>query len=86
MFASCLSLIEWPSRLPESLVPPNRLEITIAMPIGGLDDAHVHDDEKGDIMEDVQGRMLTLTSFGEAWGEWLQELLKEGYVDDLIVE
>jgi tRNA A37 threonylcarbamoyladenosine biosynthesis protein TsaE len=31
VFRECISLVEWPSRLPTQLIPPNRLEVRLTI-------------------------------------------------------
>jgi tRNA A37 threonylcarbamoyladenosine biosynthesis protein TsaE len=76
VFRNCLSLIEWPIRLPDSLVPSERLEITITMAAM---------DEGTDDSDDNKPRMLTLTPLSDQWHQRIRTIRDEGYVDDLLV-
>lgn len=68
-------MIEWPSRL-GNLMPKDRLEV-----IFQLDPAETDDDEK-----EEKTRYLTLKPHGERWRKRIEEIEKEGYLEDLIVE
>jgi tRNA A37 threonylcarbamoyladenosine biosynthesis protein TsaE len=75
-FRNCLSLIEWPNRLPLAMIPAERLEISITI---------MDDDLSSDTDSNSQPRAVTLTPFGIAWNERLHTLLYNGFIDDLLV-
>ncbi len=73
VFSSCISLIEWPSRLQAfpQLLPPEEtlLNIDIRIPDPTLDE-----------------RVMSLTSSSESsWTTRLKYLIDEGMVDDLLL-
>lgn len=78
VFSRALSLIEWPVRLPECLVPSDRLDITIHI-------AAAVDDVAGD-NDDTLARTLILTPRSDAWHRRIQAIQDEGYVDDLLLD
>jgi len=86
---NCISLIEWPSRLGNS-IPTNRLEITFKIDpdyqIYYEDDEQDHSEEKEEEEEESLTRILTLEAYGDEWKRRLQLLEDEGYIDDLIVD
>ena len=77
VFHNCLALIEWPVRLPECLVPSERLDITINISAA---------DDDADDSDDTKARMLTLTPRSDAWNRRVQTILNDGYVDDLLID
>jgi tRNA A37 threonylcarbamoyladenosine biosynthesis protein TsaE len=76
-FRNCLSLIEWPNRLPLAMIPTERLEISITI---------MDDNLPSDTDSNSQPRAVTLTPFGMAWNERLRTLLYNGFIDDLLVD
>mmetsp|Transcript_12093 Transcript_12093/g.18292 ORF Transcript_12093/g.18292 Transcript_12093/m.18292 type:complete len:262 (+) Transcript_12093:232-1017(+) len=75
VFTQCISLIEWPSRLGD-LMPTERLEVVFQ-----LDPTETDDDER-----EEKTRYLKLKPHGERWKKRIEEIEREGYLDDLIVE
>jgi tRNA A37 threonylcarbamoyladenosine biosynthesis protein TsaE len=75
VFANCVSLIEWPSRLGDR-IPADRLEISMRI-AGGHDDDFETEDKL---------RTVTLQPYGSVWEGRLQQLLDDRYVDDLLVD
>mmetsp|Transcript_8305 Transcript_8305/g.9558 ORF Transcript_8305/g.9558 Transcript_8305/m.9558 type:complete len:273 (-) Transcript_8305:366-1184(-) len=75
----CISLIEWPSRLGEK-IPSERLDVTFRIDIDSSDSDDAHDD-----LEEVT-RSLILKAHGEKWVKRIQQIISDGYLDDLIVE
>ena len=70
VFTKCISLIEWPSRLPTSIKPPilDRLDINLS------------------ILPSTDERQMQLTApVGSTWNERLDVLVDEGLVDDLLI-
>lgn len=41
--------------------------------------------DEGDVVEDVQSRIVTLTPIGKQWTAALQEAVDEGYVEDFLI-
>lgn len=72
----CISLIEWPSRLGK-MVPETRLDLTFSIR------EDVAGEEEGD---DSKTRILRVQPHGVQWEERLDYLVKEGYIDDLLLE
>jgi tRNA threonylcarbamoyl adenosine modification protein YjeE len=72
----CISLIEWPSRLGK-LVPETRLDLTFSIR------EDVAGEEEGD---DSKTRILRVKPHGVQWEKRLDFLVKEGYIDDLLIE
>ena len=70
VFKKCISLIEWPSRLPTSIKPPpkNRLDINLS------------------ILPSTDERQMQLTApVGSTWNERLKGMVKDGLVEDLLI-
>jgi tRNA threonylcarbamoyladenosine biosynthesis protein TsaE len=78
VFATAISLIEWPSRL--SKKPDERLEITLTID-SSIDNAATSEEEDGD---DFKYRRMKLVPFGKKWTERLQFLQSEGLLEDLM--
>jgi len=81
VFSQCLSLIEWPIRLPSTLVPNERLDIDIRI----LSQEGGADDETTAASADNVPRILSLLPRSSKWTERLQLIRDEGYVDDLLL-
>jgi len=82
VFSRCIALIEWPIRLPEALIPEERLDIDIRI-LPGNNEVPDQDTES---MEDNVPRIVSLLPRGSGWSERLRIIRDEGYVDDLLVE
>lgn len=78
VFATAISLIEWPSRL--SKKPDERLEITLTID-SSIEDAATPEEDDGD---DFKYRRMKLVPFGKKWTERLQFLQSEGLLEDLM--
>lgn len=79
VFATDVSLIEWPQRL-GNMVPSKRLELTLEiLPV--VDNTGVDEEE-----DDCLPRRVTLTPIGKDWEDRLIMIQEEGYVDDWIPE
>lgn len=76
-FKQGISLVEWPVRLPESMVPQNRLDIEFTIV------RNTQPDEYGTFDSDLEERILVLTPNGLFWEELIQNIVHEGYFDDL---
>lgn len=72
VFESHICLIEWPSRLGQ-LLPENRLDVLLRIE----NDNEDHDEDKP--------RLMSLEPHGRVWRDRIQELVQEGYIDDLLV-
>lgn len=87
VFSDCLSLIEWPVRLPDNLLPVKRLDINIT--ISNDSEEAVLDsseDEDADENIDSKARIMTLSAKSPIWNEQLEKIRNGGMVDDLITE
>ena len=73
----CISLIEWPSRL-GSMIPQTRLDVTFSFKEESVIDGEVGNDELT--------RILKLEPHGIQWEQRLDFLVKEGLIDDLLLE
>jgi len=81
VFANCLSLIEWPIRLPESLVPNDRLDIDIRI------FASSNDEGDSDSSADNLPRIVSIHPLSSPeWTNRLHLIREEGFVDDLLYE
>lgn len=87
VFANCVSLIEWPIRLPEAIcLPTERLEldIRILVPEQRLStDGNI--DAEGDVFDDQNPRYLSLSPYGARCKRKIQRIMDEGYFDDLLL-
>lgn len=71
VFSNCISLVEWPSRLPIEIFPPVACRLDVVLSIVPATDE----------------RRMTLRALGGSkWQERLRSLVREGFVDDLILE
>lgn len=78
VFSSCVSLVEWPVRLPNHLVPKvGRLDIDIRIADKDVIDADGEHDAT---------RLVLLESDDDQWAMKLNDLRDEGLVDDLLAE
>lgn len=78
VFSSCVSLVEWPTRLPKDLVPQDRrldIDIRIAEKVRG-------DSDHGD---NEAARTVSLESDDEFWELKIQQMRDDGLVDDLMM-
>ena len=79
VYRDCISLIEWPVRLPPSLQPPDkrRLEVDIRIQPADENEAEI----------DNNPRIVTLSyPKGSEWQQHIRKIVEEGYLDDMIVE
>ena len=78
VFANCVSLIEWPERLPKQLVPAERLELSIEYAtLSQRDDTTDMDSTQ------QQYRILTFHPYGYTWRRRVKDICDMGYIDDL---
>jgi Threonylcarbamoyl adenosine biosynthesis protein TsaE len=77
VFKNCLSLIEWPERLPENLVPEERLELSIEYASKMKKDGTI------DTESTKQYRILTFTPHGYLWRRRVYDIRYMGYIEDL---
>ena len=82
VFAQCISLVEWPVRLPEALVPDDRLDIDIRILADHISVDFIADQSS----EENIPRMLSLTPTSSTWRKRLTAMREGGFVDDLLVE
>ena len=77
VFKNCVSLIEWPERLPEALVPEERLELSIEYATLAKRDGTI------DMESTKQFRILTFTPYGHTWRRRVYDIRYMGYIEDL---
>jgi hypothetical protein len=77
VFKNCLSLIEWPERLPEHLIPEERLEISIDYASKAKPDGTI------DMESEKQYRIMTFTPYGFVWRRRVYDIRYMGYIEDL---
>lgn len=70
VFSTCISLIEWPSRLPEELQPPLESRLHIKLSIKPATD---------------QREMVLAAPLGSKWCNRLRNMVGDGFVDDLLL-
>jgi hypothetical protein len=80
VFKNCLSLIEWPERLPAHLVPEERLEISIDFA------TKVKHDGSVDMKSDEQYRIMSFNPIGYVWRRRVYDIRYMGYIEDLIMK
>jgi Threonylcarbamoyl adenosine biosynthesis protein TsaE len=80
VFKNCISLVEWPERLPAELVPEERLEISIDFA------KNVQHDEVVDSNGDNQCRIMTFNPIGHLWRSRVYDMRYMGYIEDLLIE
>jgi hypothetical protein len=84
VFSSCVSLIEWPVRLPATLVPHDRrLDVTLTIISTDETPSNCGD---GDDDDESATRIVCLDSNDSLWSSKLEELRSAGLLDDLLVE
>ena len=71
-----VSLIEWPQRLGCREVPGDRLDINIQI-LASDDTSAGHNDHLP--------RLMKIQPHGSMWKERIDDILDEGYLDDLLV-
>lgn len=77
VFSSCVSLIEWPVRLPATLVPQDRrLDVTLSI---ASETSSQSDDESAT-------RIVCIESNDALWSIKIDQLRSEGLLDDLIFD
>jgi len=83
VFGSCISLIEWPSRL-GSRIPDERLTITIRV---ASDEEHEGDDDDDEDDDDVDTttRIMAIVPYGSKWEKRILTLVEAGFLDDLLI-
>jgi tRNA A37 threonylcarbamoyladenosine biosynthesis protein TsaE len=81
VFSSCVSLIEWPVRLPATLLPPHDRRMDVTITITGTDSRG----GGGDYHEAVT-RIVCIESHDALWSSRIEQLIEEGHLDDLLVE
>lgn len=78
VYQNCISLIEWPVRLPASLQPPIGRRLHVDIRIQSSND----DDDGGD---DNVSRVLTMSyPEGSLWQQHLETIRREGFLDDML--
>lgn len=77
VFKNCLSLIEWPERLPEKSIPEERLELSIEYASKANADGTI------DMESTEQYRILTFTPYGILWRRRVYDIRNMGYIEDL---
>jgi hypothetical protein len=80
VFKNCLSLIEWPERLPEHLIPAERLEISFDFA------TKVKYDGTVEIESNKQYRIMTFSPIGFLWRRRVYDIRYMGYIEDLIMK
>jgi tRNA A37 threonylcarbamoyladenosine biosynthesis protein TsaE len=81
VFSSCVSLIEWPVRLPTTLLPSHDRRMDVTITIKGTDSRG----GGGDYHEAVK-RIVCIESHDALWSSRIEQLIEEGHLDDLLVE
>eukprot|EP00545_Synedropsis_sp_CCMP1620_P010437 CAMPEP_0119018486 /NCGR_PEP_ID=MMETSP1176-20130426/19524_1 /TAXON_ID=265551 /ORGANISM="Synedropsis recta cf, Strain CCMP1620" /LENGTH=199 /DNA_ID=CAMNT_0006972503 /DNA_START=228 /DNA_END=827 /DNA_ORIENTATION=+ len=90
VFTNDVSLIEWPQRL-GSMVPTERLELTLEIQELALTDGATRQEESDDACddedeeEDCMPRRVTLSPIGKRWEDRITMIQEEGFVDDWII-
>ena len=82
VFAQCISLVEWPVRLPKAIIPDDRLDIDIKILADHINVDFITDKSN----EENIPRMLTLTPTSSTWRKRLTSMREGGFVDDLLVD
>jgi tRNA A37 threonylcarbamoyladenosine biosynthesis protein TsaE len=86
VFANCVSLIEWPIRLPNTVnLPMERLELDIRIIVPEQGQFLNVNNTKEDSFDDQNARYLTLTPRGKRMVQKIQKVLEEGYFEDLLL-
>ena len=88
VFQEAISLVEWPSRLPDHMIPNERLDLRLTIRRGGSSSSVSvidNSDEDSPIDEgtDSAEREVIITPRGLFWEELIQEIIAEGYLDDM---
>jgi hypothetical protein len=80
VFSSCVSLIEWPVRLPAPLVPHDRrLDVTFIIATTNNETPSLMNDEES------ATRIVYIESDDALWSLKIEQLRSEGLLDDLLV-
>jgi hypothetical protein len=86
VFANCVSLIEWPIRLPDTVnLPTERLELDIRILVQEQGPSTDAKNTGEDIFADQNARYLTLAPHGTRLVQKIQNILEEGYFEDLLL-
>jgi tRNA A37 threonylcarbamoyladenosine biosynthesis protein TsaE len=81
VFQTSVALVEWSTRLPDVLIPKDRLVVDFV-----IDTTPPLADSGEDRFDQEQAlRFITFTAYGRFWNEIIQTVLGEGYLDDLLV-
>jgi tRNA A37 threonylcarbamoyladenosine biosynthesis protein TsaE len=76
VFRNCVSVVEWPVRLPPSLQPPTERRLHVDIRIRSNDDEGDGDGP----------RLLTLSyPEGSHWQQHIDRIRLEGYLDDMLL-
>jgi tRNA A37 threonylcarbamoyladenosine biosynthesis protein TsaE len=78
VFKNCISLVEWPERLPAEFIPEERLEISIDFA------TKVKPDGSVDMNSDKQYRIMKFNPIGYLWRRRVYDMRYMGYIEDLI--
>ena len=86
VFSNCVSIIEWPDRLGPKNMPEQRLDIHMGIlqsqnPMEEAVETSAEEEEA----EVTVPRWMTLEPHGFEWEGRIQNLLDEGYVEDLLL-
>ena len=81
VFSHCISLVEWPIRLPKESLPDNRLDVDIRIMAGSDSNDEAIDESNG---QDFP-RELSFLPRSSTWNKRLSIIRDEGFVDDLLI-
>lgn len=79
VFKNCISIIEWPERLPVDLVPEERLEISFDFA------TKLRHDGTPDMKDGEEYRIISFNPIGYLWRRRVYTIRYMGYIEDLIM-
>jgi tRNA A37 threonylcarbamoyladenosine biosynthesis protein TsaE len=82
IFCDSVSLVEWSSRLPDFLIPKDRIEFYFS--IRGLN-TQESDNFEFTTVDDGAEREAIITPYGLFWERVVQDIVEGGYLEDMII-
>lgn len=81
VFRNAICLVEWPERLPDNMVPQDRLDVRFTIRPAGREDSG----NDGSFGTEEAERILVITPHGSCWTDLMKDIVQAGYLDDLLV-
>jgi tRNA A37 threonylcarbamoyladenosine biosynthesis protein TsaE len=81
VFRESVSLVEWSSRIPDFMIPSDRIEFKFSFR-ESADESNPIDPTR---VDDVAEREAVITPYGLFWECAMQEIVERGYLEDIVI-